>query len=409
LFAPRFFRTSKASSVLLFLCTGALLVTVYEGIPEVFAADAEGVNVTFKTSIADEARAASVELRKISDVAYVAINDVLHQFGGGSKILPGRAELDFLGRSAWVRLNGKSVNASLKQFQVRHDILREDADILMALADVVPFFKDAFGVDVSQEVGLIQRPKEEIREPETVVMEDLTFPETAEAPPLADLDPINMEQGTEHGERRRIEVIVIDAGHGGTDQGCQSAAIVEKDLTLAIARRTARVLQASYDGRVVLTRAQDSNPSLEARARLANAQDGDLIMSIHAGAGFSPSAQGFEIFVPPDARLSAALGEPEPGAKGARMHAAQSGDIAAIVAGKFAEATGATNRGIRVAPCRLFDEVDMASLLVEVGCLTNYAEAPKLAEEAYQMKIAQALADGVLEYAGGLSGNGATP
>lgn len=373
------------------------------------AADGEGASVTFKVSVADEPRTATVELRKVGDVAYVAINAVLHQFGGGVSILPGRAELDFLGRSAWVRLGGTSVNASLNQFQVRHEILGTDGSVLMALADVVPFFKNAFGVDAGQEVGGIVEPRDRIREPETVVMEDLALPDMAEEPPLADLDSIESDRRTEERRRERVDMIVIDAGHGGTDQGCQSAAIVEKDLTLAIARRMARVLEASFDGRIMLTRSQDLNPSLNARARLANAQKADLLISIHAGAGFAASAQGFEIFVPPDARLDAALGKSDTEAKGARRYAAQSSDIAEVVARQLGQASGATNRRIRTAPCRLFDEADMPCILVEVGCLTNFSEAPKLAEEAYQMKLAQGLADAVLEYAAGVSESGATP
>lgn len=408
MFSVRLFSDRLERGFRLFFCVSVVFLILYHSSHAV-TADGAGANVTFKVSVADESRAATVELRKVGDVAYVAINAVLHQFGGGSNILPGRAELDFLGRSAWVRLGGKSVNASLNQFQVRHDIIGADGGVLMALADVVPFFKNAFGVDVRQEVGGSESPRDRIREPETVVMEDLALPDMAEETPLADLDPIESDPRTERHQRERIDMIVIDAGHGGTDQGCQSAAIVEKDLTLAIARRMARVLQASFEGRIMLTRSQDLNPSVEARARLANAQNADLFISIHAGASFAASAQGFEVFVPPDARLDAALGRSDTEAKGARLYAAESSEIAEVVARKLVEASGAGNRGTRVAPCRLFDEVDMPCIVVEVGCLTNYTEAPKLAEEAYQMKLAQGLADAVLEYAGGGSANGAAP
>ncbi|MFO7977000.1 MAG: N-acetylmuramoyl-L-alanine amidase [Candidatus Hydrogenedentota bacterium] len=398
------------SSLVLLRCVCVVFLAVLQTNPKVFAAETKGASVTFKVSVADEPRTATIELRKIGDVAYVPINAVIHQFGGGANILSGRAQFDFLGKTAWVRLDGRSVNASRKQFQVRHTVVRDRTDILMALTDIVPFFEDAFGVNVSQEVGISEKPEERIREPKTVVMEDLDLPDKpAEETPLADFDPITRDRPAKPKRIGPINVIVIDAGHGGVDVGCQSAAIVEKDLTLAIARRTARVLQASFEGRVMLTRSQDANPALKARARLANAQKADLLVSIHAGAGFSPFAQGFEIFVPPDARLSAALGKPETEATGASLYAAQSADIAAEAARKLTEATGATNRGIRRARCRLFDEVDMPCILLEVGCLTNHAEASKLAEEGYQMKIAQGLAEGILEYARGLAANGATP
>ncbi len=377
--------------------------------PSSQAAEPEGASVSFKTAVADTSRTATVELRRIDDVAYVAVNSIIQQFGGGSSTLPGRIELDFLGRSAWVKLDDKSVNASLKQFQLRHNILRQGPDTLMALSDVVPFFKDAFGVDVSQELAAGERPEVRVREPETVVMEDLTLPDTREEAPLENLAPAETAQHSPQDRQWSMRTVIIDPGHGGNDVGCQSTAILEKDFTLAVARLTAKALEGSFDGRVVLTRAQDLNPPLEARARLAHAQRADLIISIHAGASMSPSAQGFELFVPPGNRLDTGIGNPVADTTGARKFAEQSAGIAHVLAREIAAATGAENRGVRSAPCRLFDEATAPCILVEFGALTNFTEAPKLADESYQLKLAQGIAEGLRACASGRAADGAGP
>lgn len=161
---------------------------------------------------------------------------------------------------------------------------------------------------------------------------------------------------------------------------------------------------------MVLTRTQDANPTLEVRARLAKAQKADLLISIHAGASISPSGQGFELFVPPPAHLDTGIdASTGPKASGARRYAAQSADIAGVLARELANATGAINRGVRAAPCRLFDAVNFPCIVIEAGSLTNYAEAPKLADEGYQVKLAQGIADGIRACAAGAVRDGGAP
>ncbi len=374
------------------------------------AGEAEGAKVIFRTSVAGEARSAAAELRSINDVAYVAIDTVLQQFGGGTNVFPGRVQLDFLGRSAWVRLEGKSVNASLTQFQLRHDLLRREAGILMALSDVAPFFREAFGVDVSQELAAAERPVQRTIQPEAVVMRDLVLPDPPAPVEPKEIPLADLEEPSTQAHRSALRTIVIDAGHGGMDHGIQSSAIAEKDVTLAVARHLARILENSaYDGRVIMTRTQDTNPSLEARARLANAQNADVLISIHAGASMTPSAKGFELFVPPDERLRAALGGARGDRAGAQRYAAQSAAIAEALASALVQTAEITNRGIRTAPSRIFREVDMPCVVIEVGSLTNSAEAARLAEEDYQAQIAQGLADGLLAYEGAARSAGARP
>ncbi|MGI6459122.1 MAG: N-acetylmuramoyl-L-alanine amidase family protein [Candidatus Hydrogenedentales bacterium] len=254
----------------------------------------------------------------------------------------------------------------------------------------------------------------QFNEPETVVMEELTLPPPRRVAPeealLEELPPLSPAQKTPEEPGAGLKVIAIDAGHGGADFGCINPAILEKDFTLAVARHTARLLETSFGGRVILTRTQDANPSLEVRARLAKAQGAGLLISIHAGASISPSAHGFELFVPPTAHLNAGAGAaPGPRAAGARRAAAQSTEIAQALAGELARSTGAVNRGVHAAPCQLFEVINFPCIVLEAGSLTNNTEASKLADDDYQMKIAQGLADGIRAYTSGAVQTGEAP
>lgn len=76
-------------------------------------------------------------------------------------------------------------------------------------------------------------------------------------------------------------VVVIDPGHGGTDTGARGAnGLVEKDVVLQVGK----ILRAELERmgyRVVMTRGDDSNPSYEDRAALANAYRDAIFVSLH--------------------------------------------------------------------------------------------------------------------------------
>src|SRR3954462_3627494 len=91
-------------------------------------------------------------------------------------------------------------------------------------------------------------------------------------------------------------VVVIDAGHGGQDSGTIKTGMVEKDLTLDVARRVERLLQQR--GLItVMTRADDTYVSLQERANIANTQPESVFVSIHFDdAGRSAGATGIETY-----------------------------------------------------------------------------------------------------------------
>jgi len=93
-------------------------------------------------------------------------------------------------------------------------------------------------------------------------------------------------------------VVAIDAGHGGEDPGARGAdGSLEKDITLAIARRLERLIRAEPGMRPVMTRSGDYYVGLRKRTQLARKHRADLFVSIHADAFMDPRARGSSVFV----------------------------------------------------------------------------------------------------------------
>lgn len=83
-----------------------------------------------------------------------------------------------------------------------------------------------------------------------------------------------------------IRTIIIDAGHGGSDNGARGDYSFEKDICLDVALKLGKKLEQEFpDIKVLYTRTKDEYPSIKSRADFANANKGDLFVSIHVNAG----------------------------------------------------------------------------------------------------------------------------
>src|SRR5512143_547026 len=102
-------------------------------------------------------------------------------------------------------------------------------------------------------------------------------------------------------QRWKLDVVVIDAGHGGDDPGTIGVnRTKEKDITLGIALKLGKLIERSMkDVRVVYTRTSDRFVELYRRGQIANQADGKLFISIHCNSvpRKSTSANGFEIYL----------------------------------------------------------------------------------------------------------------
>ena len=96
---------------------------------------------------------------------------------------------------------------------------------------------------------------------------------------------------------RERRLIVVDAGHGGYDHGAiGTQGTREADIALELARRTASLLQSRLDVDVIMTRDRDIFVPLRDRAALANREDADLFLSIHANAAPNNWSKGIETY-----------------------------------------------------------------------------------------------------------------
>lgn len=90
--------------------------------------------------------------------------------------------------------------------------------------------------------------------------------------------------------------VVLDPGHGGDDPGAIRGGLREKDVVLEVALEAARLIEALPGCRAVLTRADDSYPSLERRVAIAAEADGDVFVSIHCNSHQRREVAGMEVY-----------------------------------------------------------------------------------------------------------------
>lgn len=221
-------------------------------------------------------------------------------------------------------------------------------------------------------------------------------------------------------------VIVIDPGHGGEDTGAIGpGGVLEKDLTLTLAEKLAVLLREEGGCRVFLTRTGDVYVPLEDRTLFANSHGADIFISIHANATPSSKVRGIETYFlsfeasDDDARRVAAFENNIPGVSPAAWTDPQgrqadlkdilmdlarteahheSSALAESVHTALVEATGKGNRGVKQAPFVVLTGAVMPAVLVEVGFISNPAEARWLADGAEQTLIAESITSGVLGF-----------
>ena len=284
-------------------------------------------------------------------------------------------------------------------------------------------------------------------EPEPIRPPDAPVPTATQGAvlrPDADARPVAIGGGTRAGAGpsrtapvtgaapRRARSVVIDAGHGGPDNGMSGVSlrgsrVYEKDVTLAIALKVADALRA--EGVTVhLTRSRDTLIALSDRGRIANNKRADLFVSIHVNAANprwrEPSAsRGFETYFLAEAktedesrveRMENEAIKFETGANAPRgdplsfiindmaqnEHLRESSDLAGEVQRRLKSMHPGTDRGVKQANFAVLRGSFMPAILVEVGFGTNPQEATYLTTPDRQLDLARAIAAATVEYLG---------
>jgi N-acetylmuramoyl-L-alanine amidase len=224
----------------------------------------------------------------------------------------------------------------------------------------------------------------------------------------------------------KIGKIVIDPGHGGHDTGTIGPnGLLEKDLVLDVGKRLAKLLETRLGAEVVFTRNDDTFIPLETRTSIANQEQADLFVSIHANSSHDPDARGVETYYlnftsSPEALDVAAR---ENAASDKSIHELQdlvkkialkekieeSREFASDVqqslhSGLSVKNAGIRDRGVKKAPFVVLIGANMPSILAEISFISNPGDEKRLKGTEYRQRIAQSLYSGISRYVNGLGG-----
>jgi N-acetylmuramoyl-L-alanine amidase len=229
-----------------------------------------------------------------------------------------------------------------------------------------------------------------------------------DVPPLLDLTPSG-----------GLRTVVIDAGHGGIEQGAKGPdGTLEKNVTLSVARRLKAALEARLGLRVILTRDSDATVGLDERAALANNNKADLFVSLHANASVRSAASGAEVFYLSldeygDIAQRVAHGESESlpvfggGVRDIELilwemaqarYIKESAALAQAVEASLRERVPMSSRAIQQAPFRVLVGANMPAVLVEMGFITNAQQEKQLVSDEFQNSIVQGLVESITRF-----------
>ena len=189
---------------------------------------------------------------------------------------------------------------------------------------------------------------------------------------------------------KEMPVVVIDAGHGGTDPGKVGVdGSLEKDINLAVAKRLKTYLEQD-DIRVIMTRETDTGlysdtdsrkkmADMKKRCEIIEESGADLVVSIHQNSYHEENVFGAQVFY----YKTSTEGE----------------KAAAVIQEALQEVNPENTKKIKANDTYyLLKKTEVPTVIVECGFLSNYAEAEKLVSEDYQKKLAEAVTKGILQY-----------
>lgn len=238
-----------------------------------------------------------------------------------------------------------------------------------------------------------------------------------------------------------LKTLVIDAGHGGLDPGCNGGGMAfEKDVTLAVSLKLGKLIKDSMPSlKILYTRSTDKTLKLWERPNLANDNHADLFISIHCNANPNTSATGSETYFmglyktegnldvakrensaitfETDYKENARYGGFDPESPEGHIifslvqsaFMKQSLKLASGIEAQTHKLSQIKSRGVKQAGFLVLWQTSMPSVLVETGFLTNATDRRYLVSEAGQQKIALGIYHAIRDYQFYLESTGNTP
>jgi N-acetylmuramoyl-L-alanine amidase len=225
--------------------------------------------------------------------------------------------------------------------------------------------------------------------------------------------------------------VLIDPGHGGSDSGAVRGNLRESHIALKVSKILEDMLKADERFAVSMTRESDVKIPLAKRTQIAKDVQADVLLSIHLNTSADPRAHGKEFYfqnqLPVEEDMlflanrenSEDEGEAEAAKRAGeklssandikfilddlgRNHRIQSsGALSKVLLENWLKVGGSKkvgSRSIRQAPFHMVSNVNIPSVLVELGFLTHASEGPRLAQEDYQKTLAKSLYEGLVKF-----------
>lgn len=176
-------------------------------------------------------------------------------------------------------------------------------------------------------------------------------------------------------------IILVDAGHGGSDPGAVSQGVTEKSIVIKVAKLVEQKLK-NAGASVIMSRAGDTYPSLKDRVALSKSTNSELFVSIHVNATTSSKVTGTETFY----NLSS------------NDNGAESKVLATKIQSEIIKNADMNSRGIKEGEFYVIKQMEIPSVLVELGFITNQQDLNKLVNDKYIEIYAQSIFNGIRDY-----------
>lgn len=183
------------------------------------------------------------------------------------------------------------------------------------------------------------------------------------------------------------KLVVLDAGHGGHDPGASGVDVngvkhSEKTVALSIVHKVRNILKAN-GVEVMLTREDDTFVDLYGRPEIANNANAAMFVSVHLNAVDNSTVMGTEVYYAT--------------ANNGTDYGLTSKELAGNVLQTLLESIQTRNRKVKTGNHVVTRASKMPAILIEVGFMTNPTEMTNLADDAFQEKAAQGIANGILK------------
>lgn len=210
-------------------------------------------------------------------------------------------------------------------------------------------------------------------------------------------------------------IVIIDPGHGGEeDIGCKSQnGLVEKEIVLAVAKQI-QTLSKQQGFIVHLTREQDLNKTRLQRVQLSNRKQGQLFLSLHCNASYTENHKGMRLYINnpngelrSKADITKVIGQRGIYILNQANYLKQSRDYATILQNELDFFTE-DKVTLKEFPLIALSDVYMPAVLLEIGYLSNSADATKLSNPDYISNLAKSIVRSIKLYTSSIENNSVT-